>query len=78
MVSVRELVTFVFLIFKFTWIFNKNSILKFQFANKVDIILMVIGSLGSLAGGVMLPLVILVFTNIIDSFSGYGSLACSK
>nr|QNH67866.1 ATP-binding cassette transporter subfamily B member 1 X2 [Brachionus rotundiformis] len=46
----------------------------FRYATKLDIFFMVIGTIGALANGVTMPLMILVFTNIIDGFTNFGKL----
>jgi hypothetical protein len=62
-------------------IFKKSSpfnlIFKFQFATKLDILLMAVGTLGSLANGVSVPAMIIIFTSIIDTFTSFGSSACN-
>ena len=41
--------------------------------------MIIIGTFGSLASGATFPVMMILFTNIIDSFTGYGSaLLCSN
>nr|UOU03319.1 ATP-binding cassette subfamily B1-1 [Brachionus rubens] len=46
----------------------------FRFATKVDVLFIVIGTIGALANGAIMPLMMLVFTNIIDSFTSFGKI----
>lgn len=38
---------------------------------------MAIGTLGSLANGVSVPAMVIIFTSIIDTFTSFGSSACN-
>nr|QUF59436.1 ATP-binding cassette transporter Abcb1-3 [Brachionus angularis] len=44
----------------------------FRFADKLDCLFIFIGTVGGMANGAMLPLVMYVFSKIIDSFSSYN------
>nr|QUF59434.1 ATP-binding cassette transporter Abcb1-1 [Brachionus angularis] len=46
----------------------------FKYATKIDILFMIIGTIGATANGAIMPLMMLVFTNIIDSFTSFGKL----
>jgi hypothetical protein len=38
---------------------------------------MTFGTIGALANGATFPIMMVLFTNIIDSFTGFGSSLCS-
>ncbi|CAF0950412.1 unnamed protein product [Brachionus calyciflorus] len=44
----------------------------FRFATKIDVLFMTIGTVGALANGATMPLMMFVFTNIIDGFTSFG------
>nr|AEQ19307.1 p-glycoprotein [Brachionus orientalis]AEQ19309.1 p-glycoprotein [Brachionus orientalis] len=46
----------------------------FRYATKLDALFMVIGTIGALANGATMPLMMLVFTNIIDGFTNFGKI----
>ena len=46
--------------------------LQFRFATKMDIFLMIIGTIGSLGNAATLPLMLIVFMNIFDSITDFG------
>jgi ABC-type multidrug transport system fused ATPase/permease subunit len=45
--------------------------LQFRFADRFDVILMIIGTFGALAQGVMLPVQFVIFGDLSDSFIEY-------
>nr|UOU03320.1 ATP-binding cassette subfamily B1-2 [Brachionus rubens] len=56
---------------------NKNLVpflQLFRYATYTDFLMIVVGSLGSIGSGISFPIMLLFFSNIIDSFTEYGSL----
>jgi len=45
----------------------------FKFSTPVDKLLMLIGSFGAILNGSSIPLIILVWSNVVDSFSSYNT-----
>nr|QNH67928.1 ATP-binding cassette transporter subfamily B member 1 X2 [Brachionus plicatilis] len=46
----------------------------FRYGTKIDLLFMLIGTIGAVANGVILPYMMLVFSNIIDGFTDYGKV----
>lgn len=56
---------------------NKNTVpfyKLFSFADSVDIILMILGSLGALGNGIALPLMTVLFGGLIQAFGGASDI----
>jgi hypothetical protein len=51
--------------------------MKFRFETKLDIFMRVVSILGAMGKGVLQPLMIIVFSNIIDSFTISGKDLCA-
>ncbi len=49
---------------------------KFRYATTNDIMMMIIGSCGSIGAGASIPLMMLFFTNIIDNYTQAGIINC--
>ncbi|RNA33916.1 Multidrug resistance 1 [Brachionus plicatilis] len=46
----------------------------FRYGTKIDLLFMLIGTIGAVSNGVILPYMMLVFSNIIDGFTDYGKV----
>lgn len=55
---------------------NNSLYFKFRFATPMDLLLLTIGAFGSLANGASFPLMMYLFTNIIDTFTGFEAQPC--
>ncbi len=64
-----------FYLIKKIWFQSFNF--KFRFATKLDLFMMFISVLGAIGNGILTPLLLIVFTNIIDSFSVSGRDLCT-
>ena len=56
---------------------NNYNILQFRYATPLDILLMLIGTAGGMAHGVIMPLMILVFGSLLNSFTDRSVNLCS-
>lgn len=50
---------------------NKRFSLQFRYSNRFDVVLMMIGTFGALAQGVLLPVQFIIFGSLSDSFIEY-------
>jgi hypothetical protein len=61
------------------FLFNKNynNIFQFRYASSLDLIFMLVGTAGGLAHGVLMPLLILVFGGLLNSFTDRTTQSCT-
>ncbi len=57
---------------------NDNNIFQFRYATRLDMFFIFIGTVGGLAHGTLLPLMVLVFGNLLNAFTDRTHELCAN